>query len=130
MRMIWAVEDVSSGMTDASFRLPPYARPLKALVFKDYLRIAQATAYEFYIVKDAADWATPGTFDYTADAVLAATITTGNPEAGFYEEPLQVATAIGARFQSGLGDWTEGRIYIRKSGGADFHTGWVGIEFN
>lgn len=125
----------SSGFKDVKMTIPYNARPLTAICYKHPTSSLWAITYNVYIVKDNSYWVNPAAFDYTTDAILAATLdTTG--KAGYFTAPIQItSTAMGSTLQAGITEgvttwtWNEGRMYFRHSGSTSNFGGFVGVEY-
>lgn len=115
--------------TQVKFKLPKYARPTKAFMYKLPSRFSNDVGVDVYIVKDNANWANPTSFAIATDAVLVASAPLTTNKAGYFEYPITLETNIvGAAFQSGFNTWTEGRMLFLTKGGSSF-SGFFGIEY-
>lgn len=127
-RMIFNDDNLTAGFANILAILPKHARPLKFFMYKHPQRFADAIAYKLYLVKDKADWA-GGSFAVGTDAFEVCSIASTANTAGYYEDTVQlVSNSLGNTLTAGLGSWTEGRIFIEKTGGNNM-AGFVGVEF-
>ncbi len=134
-RLIYNDDDITAGLFAAadpaglSLVVPKYARCLKLFAYKHPQRFASAHLLKFYYVKDNADWVDSGTFALATDAKLAATISSTVNSAGYFEQPIVlVDNSFGTELRAGFASWTEGKIYIERSGSTATWVGYVGVE--
>lgn len=131
-RLIFNNDNTATGAAseaEVKFKLPKYARPVKAFLYKLPVRFADNVGIDVYVVKDNARWVNPASFDIATDATLVATSPITTNQAGYFEYPLVLASNIvGSAFQSGFNTWLEGRMLFKAKGGASF-IGWFGIEY-
>jgi hypothetical protein len=106
------------------------ATPIRFFLFKHPNYRTTNVQYKLYAVKDVANWVLPGTFAVATDAIeIAATGATTNT-AGYLEYPIALTSSYydaTRYFQSGLGLWTEGRMFFEIQSGVT--SGFVGVEY-
>ncbi|HFX6509952.1 TPA: hypothetical protein ACIFEE_000468 [Acinetobacter baumannii] len=114
---------------DWKIYMPKYGRPFKLFLFKHPSTFASNMGYELYLAKNKASWADPANFNYVTDAFLVAAIPDTTNKAGYFEVNIQLTNnSLGAFLQSGMGSWTEGRMFLRKIGASNM-VGFVGVEY-
>jgi hypothetical protein len=129
--LLWNNDNTGNTVaSDLKMLVPKGGRPLSLVVFKQPQAVASDSGWELYVVKDAANWATPGTFAIGTDATLVATTGVTTNKAGFFRVPiiLTVAGFTGTELRAGKTGWLEGRLYFKKTGATAF-PGWFGVEY-
>ena len=129
-RLVYNLDRPLSSFGSVKFILPNMATPIKFFLFKHPNYRTTNVQYKLYAVKDVANWVLPGTFAVATDAIeIAATGATTNT-AGYLEYPIALVSNYydaTRYFQSGLGLWTEGRMFFEIQSGAT--SGFVGVEY-
>lgn len=90
----------------------------------------QVAATDSYM--DEAGWGIPGAFDVLTDGILISDSGSTAGKSGMLTFPVEMTdTYLDATsyFQSGLGKWLEGRLYIQHSGTASQMVGFVGVRY-
>ena len=111
-------------------KLPRGARPLEFFIYKQPIKFSSPIHYNFYLVKDEADWGTPGSFAVETDAVRVGTTGSTQDAAGYFRADCVLRSNVfGGQLKAGEGNWTEGRIYFERTGSAERLAGWVGVNY-
>ena len=136
--LVYGKDRVVTGITSVKAILPKGARPFQFFAFKQLLRKYHPQQYNFYIVKDQADWKRPGFFSVEDDAVLAGSTGSTDNLAGYFEancvlDTDLIGTSFGGELRAGEAGWEEGRIYFELENdaanpGLSF-MGWVGVNY-
>ncbi len=119
-------QNEASDVGTFKLRLPNGTTPTKLTVLKHPLVRGNANVVTWYLVKDEADWVTPGTFDVATDAIQMGTIDlTG--KSGYYEVDIDWTGAYLDRdFRVGGSKWTEGRMFVDYN---SILTGFLGVKY-
>lgn len=129
-RLVYNMDRPLSSFGSVKFILPQMATPIKFFMFKHPNYRTTDVQYKLYAVKDEAAWVTPGSFDVATDAIqIVSTGTTANT-AGYIEYAISLTSSYydaSTYFQSGLGLWTEGRMFAEIQSGST--SGFIGVEF-
>jgi len=129
--VLYNVDSPNSGFTSAKITVPYLATPTKFVLFRHSSNRGIAQEIKLYLVKDNADWANPASFDKATDAIEIATTGALTTRTGYMEFEINFTdaylTGAGAGyFQSGLGNWEEGRLFIEASTGS--WAGFAGVK--
>jgi len=129
--ILYNVDSPNSGFSSARIKVPYLATPTKFVLFRHPSNRGVAQEVKLYLVKDNADWANSSTFDKATDAIEIATTGALTSRTGYMEFEINFTdaylTGVGAGyFQSGLGNWEEGRLFIEANTGS--WSGFAGVK--
>lgn len=129
-RIAYGVDRPLSTFTDVKFILPYATTPIKLFLFKNAHTRTTNVEYKLYAVKDNADWVNPASFDVATDAIEIAHLSGTTNRAGYIEQDINLTSNYydaTRYFQSGFGEWTEGRMFLQIQSGTA--SGFVGVEY-
>jgi hypothetical protein len=129
--LLWNNDNMGNTVSsDLKIVMPKGGRPLELVVYENPQSWAGDSGWELYVVEDQANWTIPGTFNLATDAELVATTGTTTNKSGFYRSPaiLPGNSRFSVELRSGKTGWTEGRMYLKKTGATAF-PGIVGVNY-
>lgn len=131
-KLVYNLDWVSAGIganSQIKVCMPKHGRPLKLFAYKHAVRLADNLSFNLYLVKDKANWTTPGTFNLVTDAIKVSDLGSTLNKAGYFEVPVNLLSAVlGNETMSGFSSWLEGRMLIEYVGSVAF-AGFVGVDY-